>query len=186
MLDIFQFAATYAPTAEMAAFVTDGGMQAECLKYVLVPDSGLPGSTPVRGGMDAVDGKTAAGNIDGTKLVEWYCSLKQGQSLKSWCMEHAEVVGVIDIRRFITFGVIKGLLYRIHKYAVATPPCSPKSAGGDGKTRREHGAKEKEDRLAKYLDGTHCFDEICTDLMMSETELMARLKVMGDVQIIQR
>ena len=40
--------------------------------------------------------------------------------------------------------------------------------------------------LGKYLDGTHCFDEICTDLMISEKELTARLKAWGDVQIICR
>jgi hypothetical protein len=30
--------------------------------------------------------------------------------------------------------------------------------------------------LGKYFDGTHCFDQICTELEMSERELTARLK----------
>jgi hypothetical protein len=30
--------------------------------------------------------------------------------------------------------------------------------------------------LGRYLDGTHCFDQICTELEMSERELTARLK----------
>jgi len=40
--------------------------------------------------------------------------------------------------------------------------------------------------LKKFLDGTHCFDEICTELGISERELMSRLKSWGDVHVINR
>lgn len=41
--------------------------------------------------------------------------------------------------------------------------------------------------LSKYLDGVHCFDQICTELEISEKELMSRLKrYPGEVQIIHR
>lgn len=41
--------------------------------------------------------------------------------------------------------------------------------------------------LAKYLDGMHCFDQICTELEVSERELTARLKrYPGEVLIIHR
>lgn len=53
----------------------------------------------------------------------------------------------------------------------------------DDNRRRE---KEIEKELEKFLDGTHCFDEICTELMISEKELGQRLKAKGDVQIICR
>ena len=33
-----------------------------------------------------------------------------------------------------------------------------------------------EKTLSKYLDGMHCFDQICTELELSERELTARLK----------
>ena len=46
--------------------------------------------------------------------------------------------------------------------------------------------KEIDKSLEKFLDGTHCFDEICTELMISEKELGQRLKARGDVQIICR
>lgn len=168
LLDIFNFGACYAPTAEMAGFVADKEAQEECRRYVIRPDGGLPGTERDR------DPRTV-----GTRLVELFGSLRQGQSLRNWCMEHAEVMGVMDIRRFITFGVIKGFLYRVHKYAVASSPGSTDLGGKRGKG--EEGAA-----LAKYLDGTHCFDEICTELMISEKELVAKLKGFGDVQIIQR
>lgn len=43
-------------------------------------------------------------------------------------------------------------------------------------------------RLLPFLDGTHCFDEICTELEISERELIDRLesKELGEVVIICR
>ncbi|KAJ5142700.1 Nitrogen permease regulator 2 [Penicillium bovifimosum] len=173
--------------------------------------------------------------VDGVALVELYASLKQGQSVKQWYAAHSRALANIDIRRFITFGVIKGFLYRVHKYAFATgqPASTPRSSsfaptgrssrattgsntpyavssvgeetsavsrressreragssvsGGRGGIGLGNGigapsAFWEEDEevgdevLAKYLDGTHCFDQICTELEMSERELTARLK----------
>ena len=95
----------------------------------------------------------------------------------------------------------------MHKYAFATKKQQSRrmkrvreesdSGGGSG-SGTSGGAKGKEDadkrrgmkegdrELERFLDGTHCFDEICTELMISEMELGQRLKTMGDVQIICR
>lgn len=51
---------------------------------------------------------------------------------------------------------------------------------------KRKGMKEVDRELERFLDGTHCFDEICTELMISEKELGQRLKTKGDVQIICR
>ena len=184
LLDIFSFGAIYAPTAEMAAFVQDAEMQDECARYVALPDSGLPGAGGSATGAGAGrGGEHGQGDITGIRLVELFCSLKQGQSLKSWCVEHAEALVGMDVRRLITFGVIKGFLYRVHKYAIATSLL----ARGGRKQRGEKKVKEPLDAgLVKYLDGTHCFDEICTELLISEKELVTRLKGCGEVQIIYR
>ncbi|KUM62471.1 hypothetical protein ACN42_g4638 [Penicillium freii] len=175
--------------------------------------------------------------VDGASLVELYASLKQGQSVKQWYAAHSRSLANIDIRRFITFGVIKGFLYRVHKYACATsqpappPRASPftptalssrattgnntpyavssvsedapisavarressreragsvvsggRSGNGNGSAGAPSAFWEEEDEivedevLGKYLDGTHCFDQVCTELEMSERELTARLK----------
>jgi hypothetical protein len=170
LLDIFSFGASYAPTAEFGIFVSDRDMQEEGRLYAMVPRPG--------------DGTgTLQGAIDGTQLVEMYASLRQGQSLRSWCLEHPALVAGIDIRRFITFGVIKGFLYRVHKYAIAMSL----SATTNGVTERNQPGKAEVDMdLEKFLDGTYCFDEICTELQISEMELLRKLKRWGDVQIIQR
>ncbi|MCJ1439336.1 Nitrogen permease regulator 2 [Xylographa pallens] len=174
LLDIFSFGASYALTAEIGVFVGDAEVQAECRRYILLPDTRLPHEPA---GEMATDREA----LDGTRLVEMYCSLQQGMSVKSWCVEHAGVVRMIDIRRFITFGVIKGFLYRVHKYAIATGATSILSH-----TRARKGPKKGGRELESFLDGNHCFDEICTELMISERDLVGKLKGIGDVQIIQK
>ena len=175
--------------------------------------------------------------VDGVGIVELYASLRQGQSVKQWYMKHSDQLANIDIRRFITFGIIKGFLYRVHKYAYETgqpvpTPIEPRavggalpshsnltprpsdassknrgynstvpysSSGGNGDLSEQsasfrsayahesgHGYAHSYDdddeesvddkTLSKYLDGIHCFDQICTELELSERELTARLK----------
>ncbi|EER29257.1 Nitrogen permease regulator 2 [Coccidioides posadasii str. Silveira] len=197
--------------------------------------------------------------VDGVGIVELYASLKQGQSVKQWYLEHTRELANIDVRRFITFGVIKGFLYRVHKYPYATgqpaqtttvtttlangtqqisflssSPSFTRSRMGSTASgiesmssftsrRRKSGHligptelhshaedhsgdendhNEDEDgegeggveedgiddkTLTKFLDGMHCFDEICTELEISEKELTSRLKrYPGEVLIIHR
>lgn len=223
LLDVFSFSAIYAPTAEIADFVDNEDMQAECARYVTIPDHG------------SSENSSSLGSTQGPQLAELYFALKQGQSVKGFYMEHASALAGIDIRRFITFGVIKGFLYRVQKYAVAVNSRTAHRSGKGGKARsqqqhlqqwKRNTGSRLEDRdaaafpagpaswmspssasgsgtnaaneaergspedlktcLEKYLDGTHCFDEICTELMISEKELVATLKEMGDVQIIHR
>ena len=121
-------------------------MQRECARYVntrFAPVSGGHGApiAPLsddnnHGGMTAwhsdediwplVSGgdshKLSKGKdiVDGVGIVELYAALKQGQNVKQWYTQHSHQLANIDVRRFITFGVIKGFLYRVHKYAYAT------------------------------------------------------------------
>ncbi|KAL8801926.1 MAG: hypothetical protein Q9200_006771 [Gallowayella weberi] len=187
LLDIFSFSASYAPTAELVSLVEDVDMQDECARYVALPS--IEGSATV----------SHASPINGLELVELYLKLRQGQTVKSYYIANSNIMDKLDVRRFITFGVIKGFLYRVHRYAIATSQISR------GKGERKIRSRQKPNRLPnvalstddtdsdphlldleRFLDGTHCFDEICTELMISEQELMTRLKDHDDVQIICR
>lgn len=177
LLDIFQFGAIYAPTAEIAHFVEDAEVQAECARYVAIPMDHGTGDT------------TVAKSISGTRIVELFLALRQGLTVRNWYVEHESDLSHIDVRRFITFGVIKGFLYRVHKYAISPSAlkqikAASKKRGWQGKDKSKN--KERESSLAQYLDGNHCFDEICTELMISEKDLLAKLKHWGDVHIIHR
>lgn len=65
-------------------------------------------------------------------LFELYTSLRHGKLLRQWITENKNALGGIDIRRFISFGVIKGFLYRVHRY-----PILGDFANGDKKTNEK-------------------------------------------------
>ncbi|KAL9086615.1 MAG: hypothetical protein Q9165_007058 [Trypethelium subeluteriae] len=253
------------------------------MKPTSIPQTARP-STPEISNAASISG-SAAGGAGGAgapsldSLLTLYTSLKQGLTVKAWCIENAQLLGRVDIRRFITFGVIKGFLYRVHKYAVTGQvPTPPKGAGvgrsqaegekgrdgvgavgkrererekekeqdafrkaatssgwatpgegqsgitaglkslslrhgGDGSVAkgdagsvgeregerqeyadsaevRSSGSPKKNEReflpLARYLDGLHCFDEICSELKMSEREIVGKLRGYGEVCVIHR
>ena len=274
LLDIFSFSAIYAPTAQFSSTIAcDEGMQQECARYVNTRFAPTPmnmassrGDTPNNPGGYRYDhdgiwplidddvsessGKVSSTDgqkiVDGVGIVELYAGLKQGQSVKQWYALHSQQLANVDIRRFITFGIIKGFLYRVHKYAYATGLPAPSTStsynlsgatpsvkgslasshtsAGDalaglpsldhlgidnhnddhnmtsfrnvgsrpGSTMATPPDDEDEDfiddrTLYKYLDGMHCFDQVCTELEISERELTARLKQYHyEVQIIHR
>ena len=98
MVDVFQFSAIYACTAEISSFMTDYAMQEECVNYIAAAESQKPKAVEV---------------------AQLYCSLSQGVTLKKWCMENALRLRGVDLRRLIAFGVVKGFVYRVHKWPVA-------------------------------------------------------------------
>ncbi|KAL7780227.1 hypothetical protein CFE70_010249 [Pyrenophora teres f. teres 0-1] len=198
-------------------------------------------------------------------LITLYTSLRQGLTLKNWVLENLDLLTGIDVRRFITFGIIKGFLYRVHKYAIATstalPPAPPTSLQTStatspahprdsdtttirGHNDRVHHASQPNmahahqpslhasnpsfslhrpsvtsnptgtpyhaqqpnpqhlnpnkgdepqtldslmnDRdknglpLLRFLDGMHCFDEICTELALPERVVEGKVRGMGE------
>jgi nitrogen permease regulator 2-like protein len=207
LLDIFQFSATYAPTAEIGAFIEDIDAQEEAVRYVSVgqyrrlTEHELDGSTTEKWGW-----KSNETGIDKARLVQLYASLRHGLTLRNWCLEHDLLLAGIDVRRLITFGVIKGFLYRIHKYAVVDSGNLPGETGSlkpledapfhperveywrDSRRGSLAGSSVGNDLpLAQYLDGMHCFDEICTELQLGEKRVSEKMKsAFSEVQFIYR
>ncbi|KAF9570600.1 Nitrogen permease regulator 2 [Lunasporangiospora selenospora] len=52
------------------------------------------------------------------KIFSLYSSLQYGVVLQDWIEQNHTANYNIDVRRFISFGVIKGFLYRVHKYPI--------------------------------------------------------------------
>ncbi|KKY22776.1 putative nitrogen permease regulator family [Phaeomoniella chlamydospora] len=260
LLDIFSFSAIYAPSTQFSSTIAaDTDMQRECAIYINTAFA--PSSNPTSGISDlpltsspssslrdpsvlltissnadpALDifPVTATGLVvDGVAIVELYAALSQGLSVKQWYAEHASALANIDLRRFITFGVIKGFLYRVHKYAYlsgsastrtnnagisnghgvphshnpaanenqphssvipmqsqesihsqATPPglsVNGVASGHDGDSQtglNDLSDPEFTDQdLIPYLDGSHPFDQICTEMEIGEASLVNRLR----------
>ncbi|KAI9682269.1 MAG: Nitrogen permease regulator 2 [Caeruleum heppii] len=158
VLDVFSFSSTYAPTASISALFHSPSMQAECAAYIASTGPPLPHH----------------------EILSLYARMHQGLPLRTWCIENKESLSGVDVRRFVTFGVIKGFLYRVHRWVVG-PDFGTKST-----RRRGDGKKADDMALVKFLDGMHCLDEICTELQCSEREVMKRLKSCGEVQIINK
>ncbi|OCL10263.1 nitrogen permease regulator 2 [Glonium stellatum] len=204
LLDIFQFSAIYAPTAEIGDFIVDENLQEECASrneneetFALDASQHEESEAELEDDNDSGD-ETDPYRISKETLVTLYTSLKQGLTLRTWCLENFELLTRIDLRRLITFGVIKGFLYRVHKYAVATSSSLPGSdeevrgtEGHEGENEGRRGTLQGSDPsrelpLARYLDGVHSFDQICTELRLSEKEVMDKIKGFGEVQAIYR
>lgn len=217
LLDIFHFNAIYAPTAEFTNMIaTDTEMQAECARYVNTAfepaqqESALTGqelSGSLRSSIAAVTAVTTdedfwpltgrGETVDGVCIVQLFACLKQGLTIRQWYLQNSNVLANIDVRRFITFGVIKGFLYRVHRYAVratflkaAESEKDVSKSSPEGKFSMGAGRSSKRHTipLEHFLDGTHSFDEICTYYGISEKELFQRIKdpQHGEVVVICR
>ncbi|KAK5057816.1 hypothetical protein LTR84_011817 [Exophiala bonariae] len=255
LLDIFSFNNIYAVTAEFAHMIAkDTEMQKECARYVNMAfapggqeeaivdgsaserrTSGLT-STTIGLQDDEIWPLTGKGDaIDGVGIVQLFACLRQGFTVREWYARNANMLANIDMRRFITFGVIKGFLYRVHRYAIRTQKGTIGAADGYrggaldehthdhentqfltrsmsserhfseapllGRRKNHHNHHQSNGkggevpdfqfmnaRLIEFLDGTHCFDEICTELEISEKELLEQLKSreIGEAVVICR
>ena len=164
MLDLFLFGNIYAPTPEINDFLADrDNMQDECANYVYINGPRLPNFY----------------------LCRLFTSLCTSRTVKEWLRLHIDqgfnVLNYVDVRRLIQFGVIKGLIYRVHKYAVSSRYLESLITGDS--VRIDGG-----DMLQRYADGTHCFDQITAETNMGDVKIMDQLRKFpkGDVEVIYR
>ncbi|KAI8884182.1 nitrogen permease regulator 2 [Backusella circina FSU 941] len=166
MIDIFQYSNVYAVKPEITRlFDVNNGLVQECLRYVRIEEE--------------------SNDITNEQIFALYCGLKPGLTVKDWMKEQHVSSLKIDERRFITFGVIKGLIYRIHKYPILTNTDENESQLSFPIPDQYHRVLNKYSGLAihtdiiPFLDGRHHYDEICTHLECSPKELDEQL-VLGD------
>jgi len=163
MLDLFLFGNIYAPTPDINDFISDvEDMQHECASYVY---NGPP--------------------LPAIYLCRLYTSLSTSRTLKEWLKMHMDqgfnILNHVDIRRFIQFGIIKGLICRVHKYAVSSQYLR---SLGQGKRIEVQGGE----KLQKYADGCHSFDQITVETNLGDAKIMEQLRKFptGDVEILYR
>ena len=207
LLDMFFFGACYAPRPGIHDFIANvGGMVDECANYVCIGARGA-GSSGGQGAGSGGGGGGAGGSGHGdegteddgrngtthghrvsnfmlTKLMTTFCV---GKTVMEWIKGHMDsgfdVLRFIDVRRMVQFGVIKGCLYRVHKYVVSKQYLA---ALATGQARPTAGG----DPLQKYTDGCHTFDQIITEQNLTDPEIMDRLKSFpapaGDMTVLYR
>ncbi|KAF9791247.1 nitrogen permease regulator 2-domain-containing protein [Thelephora terrestris] len=97
MTDIFQFSNMYTLRRSIRWLADERHVYDECGPYVTLPGRKVP---------------------DWPKLLHLYSRLKPGKTVLEWMQEYEiERLG-IDVRRFTSFGVIKGFLRRVHRWPV--------------------------------------------------------------------
>lgn len=115
VLDIFHFQAVYALTSDFALLPGTTEILDECREYVAVdPNDGMFASVLSK---EAKEGTSKT--PDRSTIIDLYSVLKPGLSVADFCLSQQDRLANVDVRRFITFGVIKGFLKRMHKYALA-------------------------------------------------------------------
>ncbi|KAF2767008.1 nitrogen permease regulator 2 [Teratosphaeria nubilosa] len=183
LLDIFHFQAIYVATADLAWFVKDPAMLEECCRYVGTERSN-----------SSIDGQP---NLPApTMLINLYSSLSPGVTLQDFVLAREKEFTHLDIRRFITFGTIKGFVRRVHKFALAidtpasthltTPGSSPSKS--KPKSNEDVLRTEQDEKLRGYLDGRCCLDRICLEMRMGERRVVERLRSgrLGEVVLFNK
>ncbi|KAJ7285989.1 nitrogen permease regulator 2-domain-containing protein [Mycena rebaudengoi] len=100
-IDIFQYSNMYTLRKSIQWLAVEADVEEECGPYVTKPGREIP---------------------DWPKLLHLYSRLKPGITILDW-METYKVYDLgIDVRRFTSFGVIKGFLRRVHRWPVLLPP----------------------------------------------------------------
>lgn len=237
LLDMFFFSGCYAPRPAIHDFFANkDGMVDECASYVCVggpaPSESEPTpsniststtprpstikSTRVTGSSNGQSCSHTAvtsqrvSNYQVIKLMTTFCV---GRSVMEWIKLHNDagfpVLSLVDVRRLVQFGVIKGLLYRVHKYVVSkqylallvtgqarplpgNPPngVKPGTLEGDEASEITEGGALGGDPLQKYADGCHPFDQIITEQNLTAQEIVENLKSIpapsGDLTVFYR
>ncbi|KAF8077854.1 NPR2-domain-containing protein [Lyophyllum atratum] len=100
-VDIFQYSNMYTLVNSIQWLADEAHVRDECGPYVTKPGHSVP---------------------DWPKLLHLYSRLKPGRTVLEWMDTHDVHHLGIDVRRFTSFGVIKGFLRRVHRYPVLLPP----------------------------------------------------------------
>ena len=97
MVDIFQYSNMYTLKPSISRLASDETVFTECAQYVTRPHFPHP-SWPL--------------------LLNLYSKLLPGLTIEQW-IEHHDVLALgIDPRRFVSFGIIKGFLRRVHRWPI--------------------------------------------------------------------
>ncbi|XP_030828296.1 GATOR complex protein NPRL2 [Strongylocentrotus purpuratus] len=152
IVPIFQYSNVYMVQPSINTLMENTQLQRECIEYVT-----LPGHNPP--------------TLRSVMLL--YSSLCPGMTVRDLCMRHNPRALNICERHLIQFGVVKGLIRRLHKYPV-------KLQTADGQHNGQHNAGRNLDR---WMQGKLNFDEICCGTGMSHKDLDEQVEKDVDVSV---
>lgn len=141
IIDVFQFSNIYASTPYLINLLKNPEMMKECQSYIYTPyapfhnrvtshgstsGSMQPVSASINSSPPSVS--TSISSIchmpsrnhyaSPVVIYSLYASFRQDMTVREWYNQNKKKMGYIDVRRFITFGVIKEIIYRVHEYPI--------------------------------------------------------------------
>ena len=137
LIDIFQFSNIYACNHRFSEFIQSNQLQDQCLQYV----------------------SKKGYVIQIGQIIKLYCCLKESINLEQWVQDNLRFVEMIEIRKFIIFGVLSGFLSRVHCYPVSL------------KVDESLGNK-----ITKYLNGMYHMDSLLVKFQLTFKQLMQALE----------
>ncbi|XP_022101188.1 GATOR complex protein NPRL2-like isoform X2 [Acanthaster planci] len=138
IVPIFQYSNVYITQPDINRLVEDEALREECIKYVTRNEMASPATL--------------------RSIIHLYGSLRSDISVKDLCLRFDPRSLNIDERHLIQFGVIRGLIKRLHQYPVRVLD--------GGEQHRTH-----QQPLDRYMNGHFNFDEICCKTGQSHQEL---------------
>lgn len=172
LLDMFFFSNIYVVAPGINDLMTNkNGVLEECSRYVMIDNY----------------------KISHFWLQKMFTTFQQGRTVRDWLRLHLEsgfeILKLVDVRRFVQFGVIKGILYRQQKWAVSKTQLATmaKSLSVEAEDDRRS-ATTPQTGIMKYVDGLHSFDQISVEMNKTDAELMQELGKLppNDVEILYR
>ncbi|KAF0286928.1 GATOR complex protein NPRL2 [Amphibalanus amphitrite] len=155
LTSIFQYSNTYVVTPDITRLYSDPRLQDECCRAV-ARDECIPASM---------------GNV-----FPLYCAMTHDRTLRDICTEHNMQTMRVNERKLVQFGLLRGLIRRVHKYPVHLPEL----AVGVPLTGRF-----PEDAY-RLFDGRHSYDEICVREGLSSKELDDRIERDPSVIVLRK
>ncbi|KAJ2770475.1 Nitrogen permease regulator 2, partial [Coemansia nantahalensis] len=157
LVDIFKFSNIYEAQHQMRELLRDPNLQRECLEYV-------------------TGGGHSGSDVQLEELLRLYTTLQQRRTVAEWVVDNGVDVDRLDVRRFVVFGVIHGLLRRVHRYPILSEP-RPRSE--DESAEPDVGL---EPRILGMLDGAHPLDEISVASGLDAVTLRGKFSLHGKVE----
>ncbi|KAJ2714494.1 Nitrogen permease regulator 2, partial [Coemansia spiralis] len=152
LVDIFRFSNIYEAQHQLLELLRDARLQRECLDYV------------------------AGGDMQLEELLRLYTTIRERRTVAEWVVDNGVDVERFDVRRFVMFGVIHGLLRRVHCYPILCGPrSSDEAADGTPNTALRP-------QVLAMVDGTHTMDEISVAADRDTVTLCRMLSHHGKVE----
>jgi hypothetical protein len=154
LVDIFQYSNVYMPTRNVSRLYTNVALQRECVSSVAL----LP---------RAPDAKPFGWH----DVFRIYCALRPPRTMRDMCLAQPLLGTSIDERKLVTFGVLHGLIRRIHAC-----PYAEDVKTGAAVAQFSTATSSSLARLARpMLDGQTSYDAICCALQWPKEDIHTAL-----------